>query len=157
MSAPPQIQRTQPSPGWVRDRKCSTTAKGRTTDISNLRNLYQGDPRIPFAAALRDAGFQIEDVESDGGLHRSRMEGDRPGQRNGWYVLHADAIAAGAFGDWKIGESHTWRAQGGSLSPTERERLRDGIAAARRQRDDGREEDQRLAQEYAQRLWCEAA
>jgi putative DNA primase/helicase len=157
MSAPPQIQRTQPGEGWVRDRKCSTTAKGRTTDISNLRNLYQGDPRIPFAAALRDAGFQIEDVESDGGLHRSRMEGDRPGQRNGWYVLHADAIAAGAFGDWKIGESHTWRAQGGSLSPTERERLRDGIAAARRQRDDGREEDQRLAQEYAQRLWCEAA
>lgn len=49
------------------------------------------------------------DIKPDGKLHRYRVEGDKAGSRNGWYVLHLAPIPAGAFGSWRTGETHTWR------------------------------------------------
>ena len=45
-------------------------------------------------------------LRDDGRLVRYRVEGDKPGSRNGWYVLHSQPMMAGAFGSWKTGESH---------------------------------------------------
>jgi len=45
---------------------------------------------------------------ADGTIHRFRVPDDKAGTLNGWYVLHLDGIASGAFGSWKAGGSSTW-------------------------------------------------
>ncbi|HRY16348.1 MAG TPA: hypothetical protein P5330_10825, partial [Candidatus Competibacteraceae bacterium] len=47
----------------------------------------------------------------DGIRHRFHIDGDRSGSRNGWFILYADGLPAGAFGSWKTGCSATWRAE----------------------------------------------
>lgn len=115
------------------------------------------DPTAPFMDAMRAFGFTVEDIEPDGQIHRARIEGDKAGARSGWYILHTDGIAAGAFGDWRTGESKTWRHRGGTHTPAERERLRAAWVEAKRQRDGERERGQRAAQARAQAMWHEAA
>jgi putative DNA primase/helicase len=39
-------------------------------------------------------------MQPDGRVHRYRVQGDKA-VRNGWYVLHAHPVLAGAFGSWK--------------------------------------------------------
>src|SRR3984893_10863324 len=63
-----------------------------------------------FRAAIHKAGLNPPKViEPDGKLHRFASNGKRSDDA-GWYVLHADGIPAGAFGDWRGGLSETWRA-----------------------------------------------
>ena len=42
------------------------------------------------------------DLRPDGRLVRFRLEGDKPGSRNGWAVLHDGPVPSGAFGSWRI-------------------------------------------------------
>ncbi|MGQ5488790.1 toprim domain-containing protein [Thauera sp. ZXT1-4] len=85
-----------------------------------------------FRAAMREAGVVPPDViEADGQLHRFHVEGDKGGSRNGWYALHLDGRAAGAFGSWKTGLRSTWAADGKRMSDTEREAFAKLIEAAR--------------------------
>lgn len=76
-----------------------------------------------FVDAIRMTGMGSPDIIADGDIHRFRDERDRPGTRNGWYVLHTDGIPAGAFGSWKTGEHHTWCIRE-TLTPAERESMR---------------------------------
>lgn len=48
-------------------------------------------------------------LDADGVLVRYRVEGDKPGSRNGWAVLYGGEPMGGAFGSWKTGATHTWR------------------------------------------------
>lgn len=85
-----------------------------------------------FRTAMLDAGLTPPDViEADGQLHRFHVEGDKPGTRNGYYVLHLDGRAAGIFGSWKTGLRSTWAADGKRMSDTEREAFSKLIEAAR--------------------------
>lgn len=63
---------------------------------------------------------------ADGRIHRYRVDGDKSGSKNGWYVLYTDGdIPAGAFGSWKTGDSGTWCAKAeNAMTPQEREALR---------------------------------
>ncbi len=62
-----------------------------------------------FAAAIVGAGLGSPGaIIADGQVHRFQVEGDKSGTRNGWFSLHLDGVAAGAFGSWKSGEVHTW-------------------------------------------------
>jgi putative DNA primase/helicase len=62
-----------------------------------------------FKRALDKAGLATKDkIIPDGKLHRFHVEGDKPGARNGWYVLYGDGAPAGAFGCWKRGISEAW-------------------------------------------------
>lgn len=66
-----------------------------------------------FIATLQDAGLTPHgrlDL-ADGALQRFRVSGDKPGSRNGWAIYHGQPVPAGAFGSWKTGEQHRWRAQ----------------------------------------------
>tara|TARA_R110000822_G_scaffold49736_3_gene130491 strand:+ start:9012 stop:11915 length:2904 start_codon:yes stop_codon:yes gene_type:complete len=74
-----------------------------------------------FGRALSAAGLECpQPIKADGERHRYRVEGDKPGTKNGWYRLHTDGIPAGAFGSWKTGQSETWRADiGRTLTPEE--------------------------------------
>src|SRR5690606_31662157 len=84
-----------------------------------------------FRTAMLDAGQSPPDViEADGQLHRYRVEGDKAGSRNGYYVLHLDGRAAGMFGNWKTGLRSTWAADGKRMSEAEREAIAKLIEAA---------------------------
>lgn len=112
-----------------------------------------------FKRALRAAGLDTDEaLIADGELHRYRVEGDKKGSKNGFYVLHADGIPAGEFGSWKTGQKETWRADiGRNLSSEEeaahRERIRTMQAARKLAEDKARAE----ARGKAARLWKTAA
>lgn len=50
----------------------------------------------------------------DGTFHRFHVAGDKPGSRNGWYILHEQVSSSnrktvvGSFGSWKTGDTHNW-------------------------------------------------
>lgn len=93
---------------------------------------------------------------ADGTLHRFHVPGDKAGTFNGWYVLHLDGIAAGAFGSWRdAGTWHQWSSRA-AASPQEHEQLRQRIEQARRQREAEQHQRQQAAAEYAARLWRDA-
>ena len=74
-----------------------------------VRELSNNDPILSFQSAMADTGVLCPDVPiADGQLHRFRVEGDKRGSLNGWYVLHNDELPSGAFGSWKTGMSETW-------------------------------------------------
>ena len=63
-----------------------------------------------FRSAIEAAGLTAPaDIWADGKLHRFATSARR-GDDAGWYVLHAEPVPAGAFGDWRSGLSGTWRA-----------------------------------------------
>lgn len=85
-----------------------------------------------FRTAMLDAGLTPPDViEADGQLHRYRVEGDKAGSKNAYYVLHLDGRAAGMFGNWKTGLRSTWAADGKRMSDAERESFAKLIEAAK--------------------------
>ena len=66
------------------------------------------DPIEQFASAIAAAGLQAPDmIHDDGVIHRFSTNGRR-GDDSGWYVLHGDGIASGAFGCWRSGLQSTW-------------------------------------------------
>lgn len=64
-----------------------------------------------FLDFMRAAGLApLKDgLVSDGRIHRYRVDGDKAGSRNGWYILYQNPIPHGAFGSWRTGETHPWR------------------------------------------------
>ncbi|MFM8442029.1 MAG: DUF3987 domain-containing protein [Methylococcus sp.] len=72
----------------------------------------------------------------------------------GWYVYHDDGIPAGAFGDWRTGEQHTWRADiGRTLSPAEEAVHRQRLTAMKDARDAAMRDKRAEAADKAARLW----
>lgn len=118
------------------------------------------DPVRDFIAAMTDAGLAPHDpaaIVADGRLHRFRVEGDKPGTLNGWFVLHLDGIPAGTFGSWKTGFSSTWCARNrADLTPAERADLARRLEAARTQRDADQRQRHADAAARAADLWGKA-
>lgn len=92
---------------------------------------------------------------ADATLHRFHVPGDRTGSRNGWYVLFADGLAAGAFGSWRTGETHYW-SNGKAATTAETEQVRQRIEQARRQREAEQHQRQRSAAKLANHWWDDA-
>lgn len=96
-----------------------------------------GDASAAFVKAMEDAGMRPDEpvlsMLGDGRLIRFRCEGDKPGKRNGWAVLHLDGVPAGAFGNYRLGISERWKA-GNTETPSPIERR----ANARRWREQSR-------------------
>lgn len=97
--------------------------------------IYANDVVQSFVNAMIDAGVSPQDpsvVVPDGRLHRYRVEGDRAGTKNGFFVLFLDETPAGAFGSWRTGVRGKWRADDKSnLTVADREREREKIEAKR--------------------------
>ncbi|MGY8822158.1 MAG: toprim domain-containing protein [Pseudomonadales bacterium] len=93
---------------------------------------------------------------ADGTIHRFRVPDDKPGTLNGWYVLHLDGIASGAFGSWKAGGSSTWSSRK-PADPMEAEFIRQRVEQARHQREAEQHQRQQAAAIEAQRLWNTSA
>lgn len=114
------------------------------------------DAVIQFRDALQDVFGQLDWLPvADGDIHRFDVPGDRPGSRNGWYVLYLDGIASGAFGSWKAGSTHTWNSRE-PANAAEAEHVRQRIDQARQQRETDQARRQIKAADRAGRIWCGA-
>lgn len=98
------------------------------------------DTLSDFRGVLAEAGLAPGEVVADGKLHRCPTT-DKPQARDGWYVLHPDTPASGAFGNWRTGLSDTWTAtEERTLTPQERERLRQRVEVDRKAREKAEQE-----------------
>ncbi len=112
-----------------------------------------------FIDAMHAAGIRplepIADKLAAGQPVRFRAEGDRPGRRNGWAVLHLDGVPAGVFRHYRLGIRSIWRAGSDprTLSPTERWAIiaKAQEAEARRKAETKAKQD--AAMKQAQALW----
>jgi putative DNA primase/helicase len=94
-----------------------------------------------------------ERIDADGRLHRFATNG-KPRDDSGWYVLHADGIPAGAFGDWRSGINETWRADiGRTLNAEEQAEHRPKVDAMRHQRKADEKRRRAEAKQEAMRIW----
>jgi len=82
--------------------------------------------QLDFKAAMGAAGLHTKDpIIQDGRLRRVHIEGDKPGSKNGFYVLYGGGVSAGCFGSWKTGEKYTWCAKATrDLTPPQRKENR---------------------------------
>ncbi|NMF99913.1 toprim domain-containing protein [Aromatoleum toluolicum] len=89
-----------------------------------------------FREAIHQAGLVPPAViDADGLLHRFHVEGDKRGSHNGWYLLHLNGRAAGAFGSWKAGIQSSWAADGQRMSDAERDAFAELVKTARAKAD----------------------
>lgn len=101
--------------------------------------------------------FTRDPLISDGRLHRIHVEGDRRGSRNGWYVLHADPIASGAFGSWQLGITKTWHcAELRHAGVEARSVLQELLSEAERQRHVEETLSRERARSKAEKIWARA-
>ena len=107
-----------------------------------------------FRTAIQEAGITPPDVvETDGRLHRFGTNG-KVGDDAGWYVLHTDGLSAGAFGDFRLGVSESWRANGDhKLSPREQTAYRERMKAIRREHEADMARRQAEARKKAKEIW----
>ncbi len=97
------------------------------------------------------------DLTGDGKLTRYRVTGDKAGTRNGWAVLNDGPQPFGAFGSWKTGETHPWRAASSKpLTPAERADIAQRTQAMKQVQARERELVQAEARAKAQKLWSRA-
>ncbi|HAF93135.1 MAG TPA: topoisomerase, partial [Pseudomonas sp.] len=114
-------------------------------------------PELAFRDALQATFGPLDWLPvADGTIHRFRVPDDKPGTLNGWYVLHTDGIASGAFGSWKAGGSNTWSSRK-PADPMEAELIRQRVEQARHQREAEQHQRQQAAAIEAQRLWTTSA
>ncbi|MEO5348350.1 MAG: toprim domain-containing protein [Magnetococcus sp. YQC-3] len=137
---------------------------GGGTQTTNFKSNFpinrpdRQDTVEQFRQAMADEGLETPDeIIPDGRLHRCRIEGDRAGKRDCWYVLHLDQPASGAFGHWRTGTRQTWCAKGRDrLTPGDWEVIQRRIEAARLDRQQEEEKRHRAAQAKAVRIWQSA-
>lgn len=112
------------------------------------------DPIEQFRKAMAGAGLHAPDeILDDGKLHRFSPTGKNKDDA-GWYVLHADGIPAGVFGDWRAGFQQTWCAKRDTdMTPGERQAMRNRIKEAQKQRDHEARERQAAAAERTSAMW----
>ena len=114
------------------------------------------DVTILFRDALQSIYGQLGWLPvPDGAIHRFRVPDDKPGTRNGWYVLYLDGIASGAFGSWKTGGTNTWSSRN-PADHREAKQVRQRIEQARQQREAEQRQRQLDTATLAQRWWRDA-
>ena len=110
-----------------------------------------------FRQAIAAAGLAPPtEIIDDGAIHRFSTNG-KPTHRNGWYMLHTDGIAAGAFGDWREGFTQNWCSKA-ATTMTEAERLvhRERVKTMQSQREDELAKRRQLAAADALKRWTVA-
>ena len=131
-----------------------TPAKGRAAMLAMapVALAHQG-----MLDALRDHGIEPAapgDIVADGILHRFQVASDKPGSRNGWFVLHSDH---GAAGSWKSGVTCTWSAKAtAKMTRQEKDAHFRAIRQAKAEAQAQREAEHQAAAEHASMLWTKA-
>jgi putative DNA primase/helicase len=108
-----------------------------------------------FRQAMDNAGIESPgEIAADGALHRFTVSGDKARSDNGWYVLHADDPAAGAFGCWKRQISETWSGKPyQTMTPADKAAYAAKMEAVKRAREDERERIQAECRAWCSNTW----
>ena len=116
------------------------------------------DPIEHFRLAIAAAGLEAPDsINANGAIHRFSTNGKR-GDDSGWYMLHTDGVAAGAFGCWRTGLQSSWCAKSDTaMTDAERDTHRQRIKAMKAQREADTLATQQQASQTAAALWQDAA
>lgn len=111
------------------------------------------DTLTAFRAAMDKAGIiPAKSIDPTRGLIRFDCKGETKGRKNGWAILHLDGeLPCGAFGNWREGSSHKWRAGADIRALTSAERL--ALIEHARRRDAERLAEQERAGEVARDLY----
>lgn len=82
-------------------------------------------PREEFAEAMKSLGCVVSGDHPimDGKKHRVSVEGDKKGERAGFYVGHLDGHPAGYISNNRTGVDMKWKSKGYSLDPAEKAKL----------------------------------
>jgi putative DNA primase/helicase len=119
---------------------------GDKADIRGLQRWLpenmpvQQDPAIDaqseFATVLRDNGCIVDDNHPvmDGLSHRIKVEGDRPGEKSGFYVVHMDGHPAGYFNNHRTKAEIRWKAKGYSLTEVQKAAFAAQVAIKQQER-----------------------
>ena len=132
----------------------ATAARGQS--ISNPYQISDTEIVDQFRAAMREHGLTVDDeIIADGRIHRYHAEGDRPGSRNAWAILHLDGRASGAFGSWRDGVSVKWSADRTTQPMTREERraYRERAEQQKREREAQEHERREAARSLAESIW----
>ena len=98
------------------------------------------------------------EILADGDIHRFHVEGDKPGDKAGWYVLYEDDVSAGAFGSWKTGIKEKWCSQKPfNLSEEARLAWQEKVRVAQQARDGSLAQVRADAAQTARDIWERAA
>ncbi len=83
------------------------------------------DPHVEFAELLRAQGCRVDGNHPvmDGGTHRIKVEGDKSGEKSGFYVAHLDGHPAGYFKNNRTSIEIRWKAKGYSLTDAQKAEL----------------------------------
>lgn len=123
--------------------------------------LHESDVIEQFRAAMRERDIHVtSDIIADGKLHRAHVDGDKKGQRNGWYILHIDEKPAGAFGcNRRYGndQKFTWTGKASKpLTAAERREIRARIEKQKLEREAAEQARHAAAAALARQLWDSA-
>ncbi|MFI3187770.1 MAG: hypothetical protein QX198_17480, partial [Methylococcaceae bacterium] len=89
---------------------------------------------------------------ADGTLHRAHVEGDKPGTKNGAYILHADSKPSGWFQHFVSGACGTWTLSGKRKPMTAAMRQQIDADRQRRKIEQQASHDNAAIKAYAD--WC---
>lgn len=143
------------------DRVAKSWYAGENADMEKLERWkpenVQSDqgpamsPQEEFADALRSVGCVVDGAHPimDGKPHRISVEGDKKGERAGFYVGHLDGHPAGFIKNNRTGIDMKWKSKGYSLDPAEKAKLQAEAAAKLAAR---AEEQERLQEATSQRV-----
>lgn len=94
-------------------------------DNVNSQQSPAMSPREEFAEALKSVGCVVggDHPIMDGKRQRIAVEGDKSGERAGFYIGHLDGHPAGYISNNRTGVDMKWKAKGYSLDPKEKAKL----------------------------------
>ncbi len=117
------------------DKKARAWYVGSEADIQTLQRWLPEnvsrqqepaiDPVSEFADLLRAQGCLVDGNHPvmDGNKHRIKVEGDKSGEKSGFYVAHLDGHPAGYFKNNRTGIETRWKAKGYSLTDEQKAEL----------------------------------
>jgi len=119
-------------------------------------------PEDQLRDAIAAAGLEPpEQIIMDGKIHRfksgTKGNGNKGGDKPGWYLIFGDGIPAGRFGCWRMGFESPWRADvGRKLTATEEMQHAKRIAEAKAVRDAELDRQHEVASATVETIWSSA-
>ena len=112
---------------------------------------------------MQSLGLLLDHIEPDGRVHRCKVEGER--ERRGWYLCHTwrasngNEYVVGSFGVWHGNDAGVRKIELGQIytvTPEEREALKQRLAADRKRAKAQRELEAERASNRAAHVWAQA-
>ena len=130
---------------------------GEFTPPPERQNAPKAPPHEQLIDAIARAGYEPpKEIVFDGKIHRFSTDG-KPRRDDGWYVAYDGKIYAGAFGSWREGSSHNWRADiGRDYTTAEEMEYAQRMKAMRAQRDAEADKRKASAAESCDQIWAGA-